>query len=69
MDFEKPKRLLNHFNVLSKQLKLALVPPSKYTKTLLCNHLSIQKKTVAVSQNVFAGSKVKSLKNPWRSIL
>jgi len=24
-------------------------------------------KTVEVSQNVFAGSKVKSLKNPWRS--
>jgi len=25
-------------------------------------------KTVAVSQNIFAGSKVKSLKNPWRGL-
>ena len=32
---ERPKRFLNYSNGLSKQFKLALLPPSKYTKTIL----------------------------------
>jgi len=40
--FEIPKRFLNYSNGLSKQFKLALLTPSKYTKTLFYNHLSIQ---------------------------
>jgi len=38
--FERPKRSLNYSNGLSKRFKLALLPPPKYTKTLLYNHLS-----------------------------
>jgi len=68
MDFEKPKRFLNYSNGLSKQFKLALVPLWKYTKPCFAI-ISVYRKTVAVSQNVFASSKVKSLKNPWWSIL
>jgi len=40
--FERPKLSLNYSNGLSKLLKLALIPTSKYTKTLIYNHLSIQ---------------------------
>jgi len=36
--FGRSNRFLNYFNGLSKQFKLALLPPSKYTKTLLYNH-------------------------------
>ena len=42
MGFERPKRFLNYSNGLSKRFKVALLPPSKYPKTLLYNHLSIQ---------------------------
>ena len=55
--------VLNFFQrSLKIQYKLVLLPPSKYTKTLLCSHLGIQIKPLRslwVSQNVFADSKVK----------
>jgi len=66
--FEKPKRFSIFFQLSLKiQYKLALLPPSNYTKDLFYNHLGIQysDKTVAVSQNVFAISKVKPQEKAW----
>ena len=58
---ERPKWFLNYSNGLSKQFKVVLIH-----ENLALQSSQYSDKTVAVSRNVFAGSKVKSLKNLWR---